>query len=794
MAIKTNPYNDSLVKYPRIEDMVRTINQMTTSEMYDATEVEKIPLPARLCLLSFFNDWHNDPSHELYMKFIPDGFSKGEALMMGDLLSFAMVGGRERKKDQQNRENEFIKWKRWNDELQPFYKKLPSELKITDLTGLHITLLQMLPQNSYNWYTLPQMFADDPTLLPSLVGEKIKITPLEFEALSMLQRIVETGSIEQFKLGMAQGSRASLLEMAKQSGQDIGKMILSAFKEAQQAVRHFERGDFALAIEKLDQLNSNYGIGTDSFAAGIDNMFVATLASVYRRSNKLKTKGITDPVMMSLDTSFRPEGFPETGFKGGAQNAAARVRQAASSAPYNWTNNGFSNGYNDPKLVGRGTFGLRPVSLAAGGGQNKTYSGPFIVTDWYALFAAFGFAEEKELPNNWAKNNNLRERVFANKDSRPMLRFVIHGHLGTGLDDLMPEGLLTVALTYNGKDDFSGDNVNLLGSDSDNSKGAIPNVIVDMFYQDFLTGERKWRKDKLIASISTPDEEVDFDNQELFESLDIGSVARRKATKKPSKKKVTQGQMIAIDLTPSSQVRLSKVSEKSPKAPHYMKELNKEDSDFKDLWEKYAKGNKPIRGRVKGKIGWKWRGKVYRPTKADKARDPKMSKPPASLVKAISKEGTYADYKSGKANMRLLYAPRKDNNNMVPFRLLIPQILIRHDPETNQIIAKKGSSDTAKMQKLLNRLETDFGKLEFKRKNTAVGGFDRYPAGKEKGDKKDPRVRVDRGVSKVFQAKGLETPDERFTTKAHPSGIKPDGSMIYSAMTRGGQSVEMEVR
>jgi len=216
-----------------------------------------------------------------------------------------------------------------------------------------------------------------------------------------------------------------------------------------------------------------------------------------------------------------------------------------------------------------------------------------------------------------------------------------------------------------------------------------------------------------------------------------------------------------------------------------MKMLNKEDADFKYIWNKYRKGNKPRKGRGNHKGKFKWRGKVY------EAQKDNPNKTGAALKKAIAKEGTYADYKSGMANMRMIYAPRKDNGRMVPFRLVIPKILVRQGEDS--LIAKSGSADSAKMKKLLARLKQDFGTLAFKLRPLAVGGFDRYRSFKKTGDKQDPVTRIDRGVSLVYQAEGLPT-SERFSTKAHPSGTRANGQIIYTAMTKSGQAIDMEAR
>jgi len=752
--VKENPFNDPPSRYPRIEDMVATINKMSASEMRESTDISKIPLPARQSLMVFLRDWRiDDPGHERFMQFIPEGFPQQEALMMADLLSFAMVEGEERKKSNKDPSG-FVVWKRWQDELQPFYKKLPKDLSITDLIGLHCELLNMLPQKNYSQYTITQLFAEDETMLSSLVGEKIKISPLQFEALTMLTRMVEKGAVEQFKLAMTKGSTQSLIDMAKQQGVDIGSMVLDAFKIAQQAAGFFQTGDFKMAVEKMDLLTQNYEIGVNSFAEGLDQMFVATMCAL-RKTNEsnLVIKGIQESVLMSLDLSFPPQGFPEEGYYGdSALEASARVRKAASMPALGVKGTFGKYGEGDKPWKG-GTYGLRPVT-------SKQHD-IILTTDWYALFKAFASDSDNEgnpveFPGN---RGDDYKKVFGGDDKgRPILRFTIHAIMSENMDDLLPKGLLTVALQLDKQSGGYG------------SKGQkIPQPVVDLFFQDFDKAGRK-RFASEIPTIATPFDE-NSELQSAFEDMDAGVDAARKARKKSSKKRVTQGQLIAIDLTPSSHVRLSQARDRAD----YFKMLNKEDKDFKDLWNKYGRGNKPIRKRG-GK--YQWRGREYASEDAVK--------------KAIAKEGSYADYKSGQSNMRLIYAPRKDNGNLVPFRLVVPKIMVRQ--EGDRLVAKSGSADTDKVKKLLDRLEKDFGKLKFKLKPLAVGGYDRYRSFKKTGDgNKDPITRVDRGVFKVFQAQGLEA-GERFSTNAHPSGVRPTGALIYSAMTRTGQAVDMEVR
>ena len=86
----------------------------------------------------------------------------------------------------------------------------------------------------------------------------------------MLTRMVEKGAIDQFKLAMTKGSTGSLIDMARRKGVDIGSMVLDAFKIAQQAAQYFQTGDFKMAVDKMDMLYSNYEVGANSFAEGIE--------------------------------------------------------------------------------------------------------------------------------------------------------------------------------------------------------------------------------------------------------------------------------------------------------------------------------------------------------------------------------------------------------------------------------------------------------------------------------------------------------------------------------------------
>ena len=650
----------------------------------------------RVQLIQFLNEWVNDDlGLNAYLSNIPQGYPIDRALMMGDLLVFMMLGGDKNEYDRKQptrladgtpmpQEN------RWNSFLGKMLKKMPETKSLKDMVGVHAMVLNMLPQVNYNRYNFTQIFADDPSIVEQVLGERVTMTPADFETLTNLRSIVKRGAIEQLKLALTT-STTGLRQMAK-SG-DIGSVLLEAFQIAQRAVSFFERGQFAKAVENLQELQEEYELGIGAFANNVNNIFIGT-ASAIRGYDGIK--GSPTPIMLSLDTRFVADGIQSM------SDAARAVQRTASRNGFQYTYDkdkyGVINLKNRSKS-GSGTSGIKTFATV----KNNKADAQFTTTDWFALFgAAFYGGNNQFAAGTVLSANNIKtglNTAFA-KNDKPVLKFLVHGVMSNGIQNLLPIGLLTVSITKP-----SG----TVGLKDDNH--AMLKVDVDLIYESYTDTDAEIEKD--IAVIDSEDTDVSGE----FELQDMDLSARRRASKKPSKK-VSTGQMVGIDLLPSSHVRLSTAVDKAD----WYKNKSKQDETglLKELWNDYARGY-PIKRQRKGrKPVWVWRGKEYSTEK--------------EAIADLKKKGTWADMKKGKANMRMIYAKRKDNDELVPFRLIIPKIILRKRGE--DLLPKKGSSKES-IELLLKEIENDFGKIVYKRKQPG-GGYAVYPAQR----KKETRISV----------------------------------------------------
>lgn len=752
---------DNPKKYPTLNEVLDILTKLSKKELEELSDYRNVPMLTRVQLIQFLNEWVNDDlGLNSFINNIPSGYPVDKALMMGDLLVFMMLGGDIKEYDRKQptvladgtpmpQEN------RWNSFLGKMIKKMPETKSLKDMVGVHAMVLNMLPQTNYNRYNFTQIFADDPSLIEQVLGEKIPMTPADFETLNNLRSIVRRGAIEQLKLALST-STTGLKQMS--SSGDMGSVLLEAFRIAQRAVSFFERGEFGKAVENLQELQDEYDLGTGAFTNNINNVFLGTVSAI---SDQDMIKGSPAPVLLSLDTRFKPDGIMNM------SDAAKAVQRTASRQcfAYSWNNSNKKltvNNVKDPKKNVSGTSGIKTFQGQTGGRNNNNPGNIHTTTDWYALVMAAFYGGNNEYTDGVLTEENIGNgatRAFENND-RPVLKFLVHGVMSNGIQNLLPIGLLSVSVTKP------------TGTLGRNDNGfPMPRASVDLIYESYSDLDKEIEQNIATVDLATTG---DDEAGNLLSDMDMFDGARRrKASKKPSKKKVSTGQMIGVDLLPSSQVRLSTAVDK---ADWYKNKAKQDETGLlKELWNNYARGY-PIKKQRRGrKPVWVWRGKEYSTEK--------------EAVADLKKKGTWADMKQGKANMRMIYAKRKDNNELVPFRLVIPKIILRK--RGDDLLAKKGGSKES-VELLLKEIENDFGKIVYKRKQPG-GGYARYPTQRTKGDKNiKPITTVDHGLHHLYEAKGFEA-GSAYTTNAHPSRIRNDGKIIYQAMTPTGTSVEMEV-
>lgn len=760
---------DSAENYPSLDEVIKRLNKLSKADLAESTKIENVSALARVHLNQFLKEWVvDDIGLGNYLSNIPEDYPRDDALMLGDLLVFLMMGGDI--KPFGNKKGDFKRpyieldggasmplENRWQDFLNPMRKKMPKGKSFADLIGVHAMVLYSLPQKKYHRYNLEQIFQDDPSMAESLFGTSgTRMAPVDFDTLTNLRSIVRRGAIQQFSLALGAGTEG-LKDMAGEN-QFFGSRLMDAFRIAESAVAFFDKGDYLNAVERLKILQEEYQIGAGAFASNMSHMFVATLSST--KDSIVKGKGHV-PVLMSLDTKFKPGNMASNA---NMQDAAVGAQNAAMMPAMLYNQNGNLSEVGDKEGLVTGTSGQKSfVALEKGASDQKLSAvgkgndRKWMLqtsTDWLPIFAAaYVFsnpgADEKSVT---VDTLNAGKSGMFEEDYQPVLKFLVHGAYEEGkLTNLMPIGILTVTLAQN--DAFGSDkNKNLIV----NNNSAFRGYEASLFYESFSAVDDV--AEGLASHDLSGDDEIEGG---ILERMDMGRPARREAAKKPSKKKPSIGQMIAVELVPSTQVRLSSADDN---AKWFKQKMATDDSGkLKSLWNEFGRGAPKFK-KVRGK--WEWKGKTY---------DTKQE-----AMEAFN-AGTYADKKGGKANMRMIYAKRKDNDEYVPFRIFIPKVLVRQ--RAGQLLPKKGGFyDATKM--LLDIIKREFGEIVLKRQQSGRGGYDTT-----KGRK---TVSVDRGIHLLFMTKGLDA-GSGYSSNARPSRVRSDGSIIYQAITPTGTSVEMEV-
>lgn len=734
----------SVSKYPAIDDLYAMIDSLTQQQIQKYSDTESLPVIVRDLLFEFAEDWSNmDRDHSNYLSQVPDGYDKFEAAVIGDLLYWMITGANEKSKLRIGNEVSDLSWNKEIEKMCPnFLKKLEKfrGLNIHDLPGLHIRILNNLPVNSYNRYTIAQITLDDPQIGEQVFPSPEPMEDSEIDAIQALKRLVAEGNLKKFSIALSQSSKSTI----QTTGAGVGAHIFQAFELAKNAVDAFDKGDVASARRLLDAIQNEYDMDLNTFQTGLKDMFVVTASALTFEKGtssgnnnrnqsggggggnqaKVTLKGGPEPLLVSLDTSMPPTR------KGWPKNNMHELMKIANQATNNiiMKKNSGEIGFEKTENT-RGTAGLTAVKV----GDNNV-----LTTSWIPIFYTAITGEEPEtqkaIMNRFPKQKSVS------------LRFIIHANLAVGIgnDFLVPKGTLTVTMRRQpGKPDWK---------QSVQETGKFFFAPIDFFVEDL--GRAKFHTDafteaSLSETVEAATEVGDDDIRELSQT------GRGKVKKNP---KGAIGKAVAIDIVPRSQINVKTLTEKHPSLK-YLKKVVREEG-LESLYDNYGKGQVPS---PKSKAGtYRWRNKTY--------------KSKAELQAALDKKGNQVD--KGHPKMQILYAKRKDNGNLVPHRIILPRILVRHDKSTNKIVANKGSKATAQVRKLLKRIEKDFGSVNFVKDLTVRGSYD--------PNVKSKQVFYNRGVAKQFQSEG-HPPGMKDASNLFVSQVQLNGSLVYDARLAGGK-------
>ena len=730
----------SVSKYPAIDDLYAMIDSLTQQQIQKYSDTESLPVIVRDLLFEFAEDWSNmDRDHTNYLSQVPDGYDKFEAAVIGDLLYWMITGANEKSKLRIGNEVSDLSWNKEIEKMCPnFLKKLEKfrGLDIHDLPGLHIRILNNLPVNSYNRYTIAQITLDDPQIGEQVFPSPEPMEDSEIDAIQALKRLVADGNLKKFSIALSQSSKSTI----QTTGAGVGAHIFQAFELAKNAVDAFDKGDVASARRLLDAIQNEYDMDLNTFQTGLKDMFVVTASALTFEKGtssgnnnrgrgggggggdkaKVTLKGGPEPLLVSLDTSMPPTR------KGWPKNNMHELMKIANQA--NTTINAGNNLKFSKNEDTRGTAGLTAVKL----GNNNV-----LTTSWIPIFYTAITGEEPE-----GQQQIMSE--FPDQKS-VSLRFIIHANLAVGIgnDFLVPKGTLTVTMRRQPKKTWR---------ESVQEADSFVFAPIDFFVEDL--GRAKFHTDafteaSLSETVEAATEVGDDDIRELSQT------GRGKVKKNP---RGAIGKAVAIDIVPRSQINVKTLTEKHPSLK-YLKKVVKEEG-LESLYENYGKGQVPS---PKSKAGtYRWRNKTY--------------KSKAELQAALDKKGNQVD--KGHPKMQILYAKRKDNGNLVPHRIILPRILVRHDKSTNKIVANKGSKATAQVRKLLKRIEKDFGSVNFVKDLTVRGSYD--------PNVKSKKVLYNRGVAKQFQSEG-HPPGMKDASNLFVSQVQLNGGLVYDARLPGGK-------
>ena len=747
-------------KYPDILDIYALIDNLTKEQIKKYARTTSYDVLSRDLLFHYAEDWGEiNRDHGGYLSQVPDGYDELAASLIGDLLYWMITGANERSIIKSATEiRDTLPWSQEiRDNCPNFTKRMESfkGLTIHDLRGLQIRILNNLPINSYNRYTIAQATQDDPELAEQFFPKSEPLSAEEHQTITTLRALVEEGDIQKFSVALAQSSKSKITKAN-------ASMTFEAFEMAKQSIDAYKRGEVEQTRMRLDTLVNEYGMNLNAFQSGLRDMFVITASAPQvipggggkgGKGTNVILKGSPSPLLVSLDTSLEPtNGWTVPNMhsimKFADQHSVkftVKDRQVKMEAVSN------------DATKKSGTLGLSAISTKGGDGGIPT-----LTTNWTGIFDAAISGRNYNDPKEAEKLKNGIGLKWDDVESYS-LRFIIHADLsqGIGNDYLVPKALLTVVARQATKNDAMAGDFKLEKFGNKQNSMVLP--IIDLFVEDlgratgisdaFTRASREARLEKEL------DDDSEDDLGDIFEDNLSIATARKGIKKNPSQKKAI-GKSIAIDLVPKTQIVMNSINEHHPRI-QYLKRV-RDKHGLQDMYKHYTTGQLPQ--RMKGGK-FKWGGKIYNSKK--------------QVQEAVSKTGTQVD--KGHQAMSILYARRKDNGNLVPHRIILPRIMVKYDEKTGKMTANKGSKHSKQIAKLLEQIETDFGSINFVKSLDDAGG--QAVKGKDKRGK-PKQYNYNRGVGKLYKSSGLSYNG----TNLFVSQIALNGVMHYEGRLPGGKS------
>jgi len=712
---KRNPFYGPL-NQRRLDDMLNRIKSVTKAEAKHLANADAVPMECRASLGTFLEEWEeSDKTHDRYLSHVPPGFDEGEAIQMGDLLFWLALGGNAR----------------WNTRV-----KQKKGVDLHDLVGLHAELINYLPQNWYNQYTLHELFFKDETLREEF-DQNVELTATEHDALQALTVMVKAGNMDALRLSMLRlKDPKDAQKWALDRSASIGTRLAEAFEMARRATAAYANGDFASAHEFLDELEEHYGIPADAVAQGIDDLFIIV-------PHGGQTGGQNTPWLVSL--------IPPLPGKGAARYAKKSLQE-------------IHDIFTKPDKQGKSR------NLRAGGQKKgkkkKKGGGGALNTDWQGIFT--------EIYGS------------GNAHAETEIRFIKHADMTEMNEDFLPKAEIIVQARGGSvsQQDHKREHDDDDSKKKKQQKGG--NIAYNIIVQDYSGAKITKRRE----------ERATTQEEKTLERLEEADPSARRNPRFAVEEHKHRGSIVwkaqdgrwFIKYGPDLHRKIGGYGTPSRTSVDSLEDGKRRIGELNDkhrLIYDPSQNPKASKGKKKAAMGNTFFlelmprssikvGTMKQSSKLLKqwGRDhPELRPMLEKFAKGGANTGSYMAYKKGRVQLVVLNAVHKGSNKEVPYAIRMPRMMVTHraTPQAGKegtlagdLVAKKGSGMYFPVKKLLEVIEANFGPIKFIKDTKGKGGWalqkgdPGYVGGKSRTGW--DKTRVTEGVAKIFRTGGLKCP------------------------------------